>query len=185
MNKNIIVKTTFSAALPNKIFYGLMETPKYGQLFVAYFLEKNPYICYVHFTGNQTMGNFTNDLQKLWPNLEYVHDDKLTNEVFENCMTEQKEKQEVYVVLNGTDFQKKVWSALLEIPFGEERTYGELAVAIGNPKAVRAVGSAVGSNNIAIFIPCHRVKAKTGDSNKYRWGGDLKNNILLDERQRK
>lgn len=98
---------------------------------------------------------------------------------------EQKVEQEICVVLNGTDFQKKVWSALLKIPFGEERTYGELAVAIGNPKAVRALASAVGSNNIAMFIPCHRVKAKTGDLHKYRWGGDLKRRILLNEQENK
>jgi methylated-DNA-[protein]-cysteine S-methyltransferase len=67
---------------------------------------------------------------------------------------------------SGTDFQKKVWSALLTIPFGETRSYGQIAQQIGHPKAVRAVGAAIGRNPISIIAPCHRVigsnKALTG-----------------------
>lgn len=61
----------------------------------------------------------------------------------------------------GTPFQEEVWNALLEIPFGEVLTYGELAKKIGRPKAQQAVGSAVGANPIPLIIPCHRVVAKT------------------------
>jgi methylated-DNA-[protein]-cysteine S-methyltransferase len=61
------------------------------------------------------------------------------------------------VQLEGTDFQKKVWEQLQRIPFGETASYKDVAVAIGNEKAVRAVGGANGMNNIAIIIPCHRV----------------------------
>ena len=63
---------------------------------------------------------------------------------------------------NGTQFQKSVWSALLEIPYGEVVTYGELAAAIGRPRASRAVGSANGKNKIPIIVPCHRVVAAGG-----------------------
>ena len=63
---------------------------------------------------------------------------------------------------NGTQFQKSVWSALLEIPYGEVMTYGELAAAIGRPRASRAVGSANGKNKIPIIVPCHRVVAAGG-----------------------
>jgi O-6-methylguanine DNA methyltransferase len=59
----------------------------------------------------------------------------------------------------GTDFQRAVWSALQNIPRGQTRTYGEIAKAIGRPKAVRAVGSACGANPLPLFIPCHRVIA--------------------------
>ena len=63
---------------------------------------------------------------------------------------------------DGTDFQKSVWRELKKIPRGQTRTYGEIASAIGKPKAVRAVGSACGANPLPVFIPCHRVVAKTG-----------------------
>ena len=63
---------------------------------------------------------------------------------------------------NGTQFQKSVWSALLDIPYGEVVTYGELAAAIGRPRASRAVGSANGKNKIPIIVPCHRVVAAGG-----------------------
>jgi O-6-methylguanine DNA methyltransferase len=62
----------------------------------------------------------------------------------------------------GTDFQKSVWRELKKIPRGQTHTYGEIAAAIGKPKAVRAVGSACGANPLPIFIPCHRVVAKNG-----------------------
>jgi O-6-methylguanine DNA methyltransferase len=64
--------------------------------------------------------------------------------------------------LQGTAFQKSVWRELKKIPRGQTRTYGEIAAAIGKPKAVRAVGSACGANPLPVFIPCHRVVAKTG-----------------------
>ena len=63
---------------------------------------------------------------------------------------------------DGTDFQKSVWRELKKIPRGQTRTYGEIAAAIGKPKAVRAVGSACGANPLPVFIPCHRVVAKNG-----------------------
>jgi methylated-DNA-[protein]-cysteine S-methyltransferase len=65
--------------------------------------------------------------------------------------------------IEGTDFRKKVWQALLTIPYGEVRSYAEVAEMIGNPKAVRAVGQANKANQIPIIIPCHRVIGKSGD----------------------
>ena len=65
--------------------------------------------------------------------------------------------------IEGTDFRKKVWKALLTIPYGEVRSYAEVAELIGNPKAVRAVGQANKANQIPIIIPCHRVIGKSGD----------------------
>jgi methylated-DNA-[protein]-cysteine S-methyltransferase len=65
--------------------------------------------------------------------------------------------------IEGTDFRKKVWKALLTIPYGEVRSYAEVAEMIGNPKAVRAVGQANKANQLPIVIPCHRVIGKSGD----------------------
>jgi AraC family transcriptional regulator of adaptative response/methylated-DNA-[protein]-cysteine methyltransferase len=78
----------------------------------------------------------------------------------------------------GTDFQAKVWQALLRIPVGERRTYGQIAEEVGHPKAVRAVGTAVGSNPIAGLIPCHRVVRTSGALGGFHWGLPLKAAIL-------
>lgn len=80
----------------------------------------------------------------------------------------------VKIHLKGTAFQIKVWRALLEIPMGRLSTYGDIAKRIGHPKAVRAVGTAVGSNPIAPLIPCHRIIRSTGAIGKYYWGGERK-----------
>jgi O-6-methylguanine DNA methyltransferase len=83
---------------------------------------------------------------------------------------------------HGTEFQKKVWSALLKIPKGKTVTYSELAKKIGAPKAIRAVASAVAKNRIALLIPCHRVVPKTGGTGKYRWGSERKRMIIHAEK---
>lgn len=78
----------------------------------------------------------------------------------------------------GTDFQRSVWEALRAIPYGETRTYGEIAAAVGRPKAVRAVGQANHVNPLPIFIPCHRVVGKNGALTGYAGGLDLKGALL-------
>jgi AraC family transcriptional regulator, regulatory protein of adaptative response / methylated-DNA-[protein]-cysteine methyltransferase len=80
--------------------------------------------------------------------------------------------------VKGTDFQLRVWRALLRIPSGQLTTYGQLASAIGAPSAARAVGSAVGSNELAWLIPCHRVIRQTGATGEYRWGAVRKRAMI-------
>jgi AraC family transcriptional regulator of adaptative response/methylated-DNA-[protein]-cysteine methyltransferase len=87
--------------------------------------------------------------------------------------------------LLGTDFQRRVWKALLEIPFGSTSSYGVLATAIGHPHACRAVGTAVGANPIFIAIPCHRVLPATGKVGGFRWGGALKAQLLAWEKEKR
>lgn len=81
--------------------------------------------------------------------------------------------------VQGTPFQKKVWTALMAIPYGETRSYGELAAAIGSPKAARAVGMANNRNPLGIIVPCHRVVGHNGDLVGYA-GGLSKKKALLD-----
>ncbi len=80
--------------------------------------------------------------------------------------------------LRGTEFQKKVWQALLDIPYGETRSYAALATSIESPKAVRAVGAANGANPVAIIVPCHRVIASSGTLGGYSAGLDVKRLLL-------
>ena len=90
----------------------------------------------------------------------------------------------VSLVLYGTEFQQRVWSALLQIPVGNTMTYSELAAFAGVPRAVRAVASAVARNQIAYFVPCHRIIPKHGkDVGQYRWGCALKEKILNSEKE--
>ena len=78
----------------------------------------------------------------------------------------------------GTDFQRSVWTALKAIPYGQTRTYGEIAAAIGRPKAVRAVGQANHHNPLPIFLPCHRVVGSGGTLTGYAGGLALKKALL-------
>lgn len=78
----------------------------------------------------------------------------------------------------GTDFQKTVWNALVAIPFGETKTYRQIATELGNPKATRAVGAANGRNPIAIIAPCHRVIGSAGDLRGFAGGLDVKEHLL-------
>ncbi|MEK6630668.1 MAG: bifunctional DNA-binding transcriptional regulator/O6-methylguanine-DNA methyltransferase Ada [Acidobacteriota bacterium] len=84
--------------------------------------------------------------------------------------------------LHGTEFQLRVWAALRSIPFGETRTYTEIAKQVGRPSAVRAVASACASNKTALVVPCHRVVRRDGSAGGYRWGAAMKARLLQRER---
>jgi methylated-DNA-[protein]-cysteine S-methyltransferase len=84
--------------------------------------------------------------------------------------------------MRGTSFQKNVWEALLAIPFGETRSYGQLAKQLGNPNATRAVGAANGRNPISIIVPCHRVIGSSGKLTGFAGGLEVKAHLLNLER---
>lgn len=92
-----------------------------------------------------------------------------------------KEPPDFDLLFLGTDFQKRVWQLLLEIPYGETITYGELAQEAGTPKAARAVGVAVGDNPFSIIAPCHRVIGKDKSLTGYGGGFDVKKYLLAHE----
>lgn len=85
---------------------------------------------------------------------------------------------EIPLLLSGTPFQQKVWRAVQKIPYGETRTYGQIATSIGKPKAVRAVGTVIGKNPVCIVIPCHRVVPKSGGIGNYAYGKAMKQWLL-------
>lgn len=87
--------------------------------------------------------------------------------------------------LHGTDFQKKVWNALCRIPYGETRSYKEIAIAVGNEKASRAVGMANNKNPITIVVPCHRVVGSSGKLVGYAGGIEMKQYLLAMEKENK
>ncbi len=96
-----------------------------------------------------------------------------------------RKRFDIPYVLKGTDFQKKVWSALCEIPYGEVRSYKDIAVAVGNPKASRAIGLANNKNPITVIVPCHRVIGSSGKLVGYAGGLEMKKYLLTMEAQNK
>lgn len=110
---------------------------------------------------------------------------------FSDCVMEQiteylngKRKQfDIKYHLQGTPFQKKVWNALLEIPYGETRTYKQIAEAIGNPDAARAVGMANNKNPLLLLVPCHRVIGTDGGLTGYAGGLPMKQYLIELERK--
>jgi AraC family transcriptional regulator of adaptative response/methylated-DNA-[protein]-cysteine methyltransferase len=93
------------------------------------------------------------------------------------------ERHDIPLDVRGTAFQERVWQELQRIPPGETRSYAEIAAAAGNPKAVRAAGSANGANNVAVLIPCHRVVRSDGSAGGYAYGLEIKRELLRRERE--
>ena len=106
-----------------------------------------------------------------------------TVEQLRDYITGRRKDFDITIDPAGTDFQKQVWEELRRIPYGETRTYGEIAAAIGKPAAARAVGAANGRNPIALIIPCHRVNGHDGKLTGYAYGIRLKQQLLELEKQ--
>ncbi len=108
--------------------------------------------------------------------------DKVFSQLLEYFEGKRKEFDFPYE-MRGTDFQKKVWQALCDIPYGETRSYKDIAIAIGNPKACRAIGLANNKNPISIAVPCHRVIGSNGKLVGYAGGLDMKESLLNMEKK--
>jgi AraC family transcriptional regulator of adaptative response/methylated-DNA-[protein]-cysteine methyltransferase len=124
------------------------------------------------------------DLKKNWPGAEFVEDSKVTEKAareIAKLWPGNLGQIKTPVVLYGTPFQLKVWKELLKIDSGSTVTYESIARKVGTSKAVRAVGSAVGKNPVAVVVPCHRVVNKTGGKINFAWGPALKTALLKGE----
>jgi AraC family transcriptional regulator of adaptative response/methylated-DNA-[protein]-cysteine methyltransferase len=119
-----------------------------------------------------------------WPGAELVRDQAATAAVAARMFAPVAAGAPLPVLLRGTNFQVKVWEALLSIPPGRVASYGGVAAAIGQPTASRAVGGAVGSNPVSVLIPCHRVIRSSGIIHNYRWGAAKKQALLAWEAAR-
>ena len=160
-----------------EIGYGYIETP-FGEMLVMWTPRG---ICGIGFTDVKGRDWCYDDLVKRWPNARY-HEDQTSAEKIAHDLIAGKDAK---LHLMGQPFQLKVWEALLAIPSGEVTTYSTIAAHIGNPKAVRAVGTAVGRNPISWLVPCHRVLRKSGGLGGYHWGLPVKRTILMREALRK
>lgn len=155
------------------IQYSFAESP-FGKLIVASTAKG---VCYMAFNDDEEKA--VELLKAKFPNASFVckSDDFQHNALF-IFQDDWSKLPEIKLHLKGTDFQLKVWEALMKIPMGQLSTYGEIARQIEKPNASRAVGTAIGSNPIAFLIPCHRVIQSTGVFGGYMWGNTRKTAII-------
>ena len=137
-------------------------------------------ICGLAFTSEAGREATFADMAKRWPQATFVEDTAACAPHLDAALG----GKEVHLHLSGAPFQIKVWEALLSIPSGQVSTYGDIATAIGNPKASRAVGTSVGRNPVGWLIPCHRVLRKSGELGGYHWGLPVKRALLAYESAR-
>ena len=114
------------------------------------------------------------DLARNWPRATLRADAGATAPYVDRIFAPQSDATPLPLLVKRTNLQVRVWEALLRIPPGETATYGSIAAEIGQPRAARAVGNAVGHNAVSWLIPCHRVIRGTGIIGHYRWGSDRK-----------
>jgi AraC family transcriptional regulator of adaptative response/methylated-DNA-[protein]-cysteine methyltransferase len=120
------------------------------------------------------------DMKARWPRAAYVEDSARTAAIARRIFDSSQWQQDkpLRVVLIGTDWEVRVWEALMQIPMGRLTTYSDIASKIHKPAAARAVGAAVGKNPVSFVVPCHRVVGKSGDLTGYHWGITRKRAML-------
>ncbi|NWF65106.1 MAG: methylated-DNA--[protein]-cysteine S-methyltransferase [Chloroflexi bacterium] len=158
------------------IRYGLHPSP-FGKCLIAA-TERG--ICNLIFV-NTSEGQVIDNLAAEWEQAEMVEDYQTTAPLAARIFSDLRMDSPLKLHLRGTNFQIKVWEALLNIPTGALTTYERIAVQMGSPRAVRAVGTAVGHNPIAYLIPCHRVIRKSGEFGNYLYGTARKKLMLARE----
>jgi AraC family transcriptional regulator of adaptative response/methylated-DNA-[protein]-cysteine methyltransferase len=154
--------------------YGFAESP-FGECCITFSTDG---ICALTFPEDHESAFY--DLDRRFPETDFRQDDekaaRLVRLIFDNG-------QKPTLNPIGTEFQLSVWRALQRIPAGKTTTYALIAEAIGRPKAVRAVGTAIGTNPIGFLIPCHRVIRTDGGLGGFRWGLECKKKMLEWERR--
>lgn len=176
--------TTLEAVTPQEyktkgsgihIEYGIHETP-FGECLIG---KTDRGICWMSFLTQENVKNEIESMKSHWNYSVFHQNQKVTQELISQIFNRSHEnKKKLHLFVKGTNFQIKVWDALLRIPTGGVTTYQSVAENINSPRAMQAVGSAVGSNHIAYLIPCHRVIRKDGVLGKYRWGSARKKSII-------
>ncbi len=155
------------------INYCFTESP-FGKLMVASTAKG---VCHIFFEENEQQALV--NLTKRFPKATYLNQiDNLQQDALSIFTQDWSRLDKIKLHLNATPFQLKVWESLLKIPLGNLTTYGAIAHKINNPKASRAVGTAIGSNPVAFLIPCHRVIQASGNIGGYMWGSARKSAMI-------
>jgi AraC family transcriptional regulator of adaptative response/methylated-DNA-[protein]-cysteine methyltransferase len=154
--------------------FGFSKSP-FGECCIVF---SNDGICALTFPENHESALY--DIEQRFPETDFVQNDEKAA-FFSKLIFQKRERPTIHPI--GTEFQQAVWNALQEIPIGDTTTYAKIADAINRPKAVRAVGTAIGANPIAFLIPCHRVIRTDGGLGGYRWGLEIKKMMLEWEKE--
>jgi AraC family transcriptional regulator, regulatory protein of adaptative response / methylated-DNA-[protein]-cysteine methyltransferase len=159
------------------IFYTHANTPL-GRMLIAA-TERG--VCAIRFGDDHVL---LQEIKKEFPKATITENAKALESYIQTITTylEGEQTLELALDITGTAFQYRVWQVLKKIPYGQTRSYSQVAEAIGDPKAVRAVATACASNPIALAIPCHRVVRSSGELSGYRWGIEKKQKLLEQER---
>lgn len=176
--------TTLEAVTPQEyklsgsglnIEYGFHETP-FGKCLIGVTARGICWLSFISTDGDPKIE--LDNMKEHWNNSVFHQEQKKTESIKEQVFSSSAGDKKLHVFVKGTNFQVKVWEALLRMPIGNVTTYQDIAEKIQNPKALQAVGSAVGSNHIAYLIPCHRVIRKDGVLGEYRWNATRKKSII-------
>jgi len=155
------------------IQYGVCSTP-FGEAVLGWTLRG---ICYLQFI-NSTQQTMIDELYQQWPNanitLNTEEAAKKGNDIFSPSL----ERGKIHLLLKGTNFQIKVWEALINTHSSQQLSYSQVSQLIDSPKSSRAVGTALSNNTIGYLIPCHRVIKNNGEIGNYRWGVERKTAML-------
>jgi len=157
-----------------KIRFGFHPSP-FGECLVAVTSRGISELAFVQ-QGRRT--RIVRELKKQWKHAEVLEDPSATRPYADRIFNAARPDDPLTLHLKGTNFQVKVWQALLKVARGTVASYEDIARRIGKPNAVRAVANAVAHNPVAYLIPCHRVIRKTGAVGGYRWGSARKKAIL-------
>lgn len=178
--------TTLEAVTPEEykqrgtgihINYGFHETP-FGMALIG---VTDRGVCWLSFIATDEDPRIQlEQMKEHWYNSVFHQNIELSESFAEKIFNRKgaKTQEKIHLFVKGTNFQIKVWEALLKLPLGSVTTYKDIAGQIQNPQAMQAVGSAVGSNHIAYLIPCHRVIRKDGVLGEYRWSSTRKKSII-------
>lgn len=154
--------------------YGCAES-LFGTILAAYVPDG---ICYLSFVDD----NLNEQLEELrhdWPRAKLLPETNQHTQTLLSILQETNpDTPTLSVCLSGTDLQRQVWKALLQVHKGETSSYTQIAQTVGRPKAVRAVASAIGKNPVSWIIPCHRILHKDGSLSGYRWNAKRKRQLL-------
>lgn len=171
-----------NGAAGQRITYTLMDSPL-GRFLVAA-TERG--LCAIRFEGSNGDEGLLGELRQEFPRASIERDDALlapeANAILAH-LAGQPLDVDLPLDVQATAFQARVWAALRAIPYGQTRSYAEVAAAIGEPAAVRAVASAIARNPVALVVPCHRVIRQDGTLSGYRWGTERKRRLLAQETQ--
>lgn len=178
--------------LTSDVLFGLTQTPVglvygiggLGQLMLVGFIGQED----IEELGDAetVLQAIMDDFQENIPTAAMIRDDEAIGSMIKNALDgTYKVMDDIFETMEATNLQQTVWQELTKVPYGTTISYEELALRIGNPKAVRAVATAVGENPLSIVIPCHRIIRKNGEIGEYHWGSDVKKKLLAYEQANK